>query len=107
MDENKEPKYILHGVNEDLIVSENEVVLQSQGILGWLVHGQFSSKVIPISTIQSVFIKKATIWDNGALRFYVEGEPGKEIKNSISITIEQNRLAEEIKSYIESLLKCR
>lgn len=35
----------------------------------------------------------------------VAGEPGKEIKSSISITSEQNKLAEEIKTYIGSLLK--
>lgn len=26
-----EPKYILHGMNEDLIVSDNEVTIESQG----------------------------------------------------------------------------
>lgn len=100
-----EPKYILHGMNEDLIVSDNEVTIESQGVIGWLAHGHWGSKAIPISTIKSVRIKKATLWDKGSLRISVAGEPGKEIKNSISITSEQNKLAEEIKTYIESLLK--
>ena len=27
-----EPKYILHGINEDLIVSDNKVTIESQGV---------------------------------------------------------------------------
>ena len=105
-------KYLLNGVNGQLYVYEDRIIIERKGMLSFFCHGLSGSKTIPIKTIQSVQFKKGGPIANGFIQFGILG--GIESKrgvinftsdeNTIMISMKDNILAENIKNYIENLI---
>lgn len=107
--ENSPFKYILNGVNGRLTVYENKIELSHKGALGVLSHGFSGDKTIPIKAIQTVQMKEGGALVNGYLQFGMFGAIDKQggidgainDENAIVFTAGNNKLAKEIKAFIE------
>lgn len=102
--------YELCGVNGQLAVYENKVVITRKGALGFLSFSGAGSKTIPISSIRSVQYKAGTGWVNGYIQFGISG--GRESvggvfnavndENTIMLRMgRQSEMGAAIKEYIE------
>ena len=102
-------KISLKGVNGQLYIFEDKVVIERKGILGFLLIGLAGSKTIPMNSIMSVQFKEGTSITNGFIQFGILG--GKENKaglvsatrdeNTVMINKKYNATARRIKEYIE------
>lgn len=103
--------YKVNGVDGQLEVFEDKVIITREGILGFLSQGLAGAKTIPMSAIQSVQFKEGTSWTNGFIQFSVLG--GKEAQGGLMNAAndentvmlrkgEQTQKGREIKEYIEN-----
>ena len=103
--------YKVNGVDGQLEVFEDKVIITREGILGFLSQGLAGAKTIPMSAIQSVQFKEGTSWMNGFIQFSVLG--GKEAQGGLMNAAndentvmlrkgEQTQKGREIKEYIEN-----
>ena len=102
-------KYKLEGVNGQLTVYENKIVIERNNLQGFLGQGLAGTKTIPMSAIQSVQFRKGGAI-RGFIQFTVIGGIEKQggvsaavnDENSVILTKECNELAQEITNYIEN-----
>lgn len=106
-----EPLYYLEG-SDRLSVYEDKVVIKTTGVLNAIL-GATGEKVIPMSSITAIKLKKANIVFAGYLKFSVAGESRSGINKDGEYDISQdpnavtfisrsnNSLAVEIHDYIE------
>lgn len=102
-------KISLKGVNGQLYIFEDKVVIERKGILGFLLIGLAGSKTIPMNSIMSVQFKEGTSITNGFIQFGILG--GKENRsglfsatrdeNTVMLNKKYNATARRIKEYIE------
>lgn len=106
-----EALYYVKGVNGQISVFEDRVVITRQGFLGFASQGLAGEKTIPISAIQSVQFKEGGMLTNGFIQFAVMGGREKQggvfaatqDENTVMLKIgEQSNTGKKIKEYIES-----
>lgn len=99
----------LDGLNGQLTVYEDKVVIERKGFWGFATQGLAGSKTIPMTAIQSIQFKSSGFL-SGYIQFSVLG--GKEAQGGVwnatddENTImfkgdEENKVGEKIKEYIE------
>ena len=105
-------KFYLEGVNGQLTICEDRVIIERGGALGFLIQGLAGAKTIPMDSIMSVQFKEGNMWTNGFIQFGIMG--GKEARggvfnatqdeNTVMIKAATNDNAREIKDYIEGII---
>lgn len=105
-------KFYLKGVNGQLTIYEDRVIIERGGALGFLTQGLAGAKTIPMDSIMSVQFKEGNMWTNGFIQFGIMG--GKEARggvfnatqdeNTVMIKAATNDNARAIKDYIESII---
>ena len=110
--DNSPIKMSIAGVNGELYIYEDKVVIERSGVFGFLTSGLAGSKTIPMSSITSVQFKEATSITSGYIQFGVLG--GKEKsgglvaatrdENTVIIKKSDNATGEKIKNYIENII---
>lgn len=105
-------KFYLKGVNGQLTIYEDRVIIERGGALGFLTQGLAGAKTIPMDSIMSVQFKEGNMWTNGFIQFGIMG--GKEARggvfnatqdeNTVMIKAATNDNAREIKDYIEGII---
>lgn len=105
-------KFYLKGVNGQLTIYEDRVIIERGGALGFLIQGLAGAKTIPMDSIMSVQFKEGNMWTNGFIQFGIMG--GKEARggvfnatqdeNTVMIKAATNDNAREIKDYIEGII---
>ena len=105
-------KFYLKGVNGQLTIYENRVIIERRGALGFLTQGLAGAKTIPMDSIMSVQFKEGNTWTNGFIQFGIMG--GKEAgggvfsavddENTVMIKAAANDDARAIKDYIEDII---
>ena len=102
--------YFVKGVNGQLEVFEDKVVITRKGAMSFSTHGLAGGKTIPMSAIQSVQFKPGGGMTNGFIQFAVMG--GRERQggllaatrdeNTVVLRMgEQTVKGEEIRDYVE------
>ncbi|MCD8290842.1 MAG: SHOCT domain-containing protein [Prevotella sp.] len=108
-----EQLYYVKGVNGQLTVYDDKVVIERKGFLAFGTHGLAGAKTIPIASIQSVQFKAGGAMVNGFIQFGVlggiEGKGGvfkaTEDENTVMLRMgEQSDIGEKIKNYIEQCI---
>lgn len=103
--------YFVKGVNGQLEVFEDKVVITRKGFMSFSTHGLAGGKTIPMSAIQSVQFKPGGSLMNGFIQFAVmggrEGRGGvmaaTQDENTVILRMgEQTVKGEEIRDYIEN-----
>lgn len=107
-----EKKFYLKGVNGQITVYEDRVIIERGGVLGFVSHGLAGAKTIPMDSIMSIQFKEGGIITNGYIQFGILG--GREAlgglsnatkdENTVIITRATNNEARRIKDYIESVI---
>lgn len=99
----------LQGVNGELFVYEDKVVLERKGPIAFLIHGLKGTKTILFMDIANVRLQEATSTENGYIRFDIINEDifeggvlgATQDANTVMIKFNQNELAKDIKKYID------
>ena len=103
--------HYLKGMNGQVEVYEDKLVIKRKGVFGWASHGFAGDRVIPISSIKTIQYKAGSLIQNGFIQFGISGsiEKGGDFKravhdeNSIILHMgEQSNKALDIKNYIEN-----
>ena len=105
-------KFYLKGVNGQISVYEEKVIIERGGVLGFMSQGLAGAKTIPMDSIVSVQFKEGNMFTNGFIQFGILG--GRESQggafgatqdeNSVMIKASTNNEARQIKDYIESIV---
>lgn len=105
-------KFYLKGVNGQVTVYEDKVVIERGGVLGFMTQGLAGAKTIPMGSIMSVQFKEGNMLVNGFIQFGIMG--GREStggvfnatqdENTVMIKAADNAKAREIKDYIEAIV---
>lgn len=102
--------YSVKGVNGQLEVYEDKVIISRKGLLGFATQGLAGDKTIPMSAIQSVQFKEGGMLTNGFIQFAVMGGREKQggvfaatqDENTVMLKMgEQSEKGKQIKEYIE------
>lgn len=101
----------MNGINGQIYVYDNKVVIERKGFNSVTTVGMAGSKTIPMSSIKSVQLKEAGAWAgfieigvlggnerNGGLSYAAYNE------NTITIQKQHNETAKQIKDYIENII---
>ena len=103
--------YSVKGVNGQIEVHEDKIIITRKGLLGFTSQGLAGEKTIPISAIQSVQFKEGGMLTNGFIQFAVLGGREKQggllaatqDENTVMLRMgEQTEIGRKIKDYIES-----
>ncbi|MCB0377855.1 MAG: SHOCT domain-containing protein [Bdellovibrionales bacterium] len=79
----------IKGVQDELEIFEDRLVITPKGVLGFLNKGMKGSKEIPFSSITAIQVKEAGSLVNGYIQFSMHG--GRESKSGIlSATSDEN-----------------
>ena len=105
-------KFYLKGVNGQLTIYEDRVIIERGGALGFLTQGLASAKTIPMDSIMSVQFKEGNMWTNGFIQFGIMGGiearggvfNATQDENTVMIKAATNDNAREIKDYIEGII---
>ena len=100
----------LEGINGQLTVYEDKVVIERKGLMGFFSQGLAGDKTIPMSAIQSVQFREGGMLTNGFIQFAVLG--GREAhggvlkatqdENTVMLKMgEQSIIGQQIKEYVE------
>ena len=105
-------KFYLKGVNGQLTIYENKVIIERGGALGFLTQGLAGAKTIPMDSIMSIQFKEGNMWTNGFIQFGIMG--GQEAhggglnatqdENTVMIKAATNDDARAIKDYVEGII---
>ena len=103
----------LKGVNGQLYVNDDHIVIERKGALSLLSQGLKGKKEIPISNITAIQVKPATGWTNGYIQFSILGgvECGgglfaaTEDENAVVFAKKGNDIAEEIKAFMQERIR--
>lgn len=102
--------FSIKGVNGQLSVYDDKVIITRKGMLGLLTQGLSGEKTIPISTITSVQYKEGGALFNGFIQFAVLGGREKqggvfaatEDENTVMLRAgEQSEIGKKVKEYVE------
>ncbi len=105
--------YELKGINGQLELYEDKIIIKRKGALSKMTQGFFKGdKTIYINQITGIQVKPGTLWTNGYIQITVPGgiESKKGLldaihdENSVVFTGENNELVNQIKSKIEELM---
>lgn len=107
-----EMKFELKGVNGQLYVYEDRIVIERKGAFGFLTQGFSGSKTIPMTAIQTVQFKEGNAFINGFIQFGIMGGHEKQggafnaaqDENSVMLKASSNELGKDIKDYIENII---
>jgi len=102
--------FYLKGVNGQLEVYDDKVIISRKGVMGFISQGLAGDKTIPMHAIQSIQFKEGNVLTNGFIQFAVLG--GRERQggvftatqdeNTIMLKMgEQSRIGAQIKEHIE------
>ena len=104
-----EKLYYLKGINGQLEVYFDRIIINRKGFIAKGTHGWAGNKTIPISSIQSVQFKEGTAFFNGFIQFGILG--GTEARGGISTAVHDentvffkkhlNAEVKKIKEFIE------
>ena len=104
--------YLVQGVNGQIKLRKNRLVISRKGVLGFLNHGLAGDKEIPLKNIKSVQFKQAGGIASGFLQLGISGS--NEAKgglfgattdeNTVVFTIAQQPQFEEVKRFIDSII---
>jgi hypothetical protein len=103
--------YYVKGVNGQIEVFEDKIVITRKGLVGFSTHGLAGEKTIPMSAIQSVQFRKGGMLANGFIQFAVLGGIERQSgvcaavqdENTVMLMMgEQSNTGKTIKEYIES-----
>ena len=103
----------LQGVNGELFVYEDKVVLERKGPIAFITHGLKGTKTFLFMDITNVKFQEATPTENGYIRFDIINEDlfeggilgATQDANTVMIKYSQNELTKDIKNYIEEQKK--
>lgn len=107
-----EIRYVLKGTNGQLYVYDNKIEITRKGFFALAYQGLKGSKTIPISEIKSIQVKPCG-FTIGYIQFGIGGgmesrgglKDAHSDENTITFsTTKDNRIAQNIKMYIENLL---
>jgi len=105
--------YELKGINGQLELYEDKIIIKRKGALSKMTQGFFKGdKTIYINQITGIQVKPGTLWTNGYIQITVPGgiESKKGLldaiqdENSVMFTGKNNELVNQIKSKIEELM---
>lgn len=104
--------YYLEGVDGQLEIYEDSVIITRNGRGARSIHGRAGDKSIPMESIKYITLKTGTIWSRGEIAFGVAGsvdrtnwlDTNKNRSNTILFTKDNNEKAQKIKTYIEEQL---
>ena len=107
-----EQKFYFKGVNGQITVYEDKVVIERGGVLGFMTQGLAGAKTIPMASIMSVQFKEGNMLTNGFIQFGVlggrEGRGGifnaTQDENTVMVKASANNEARQIKEYIEGII---
>lgn len=93
-------------------IEGNFIRLKRKGALNFLNHGLDGEKTIDINNMTGIQIKKANFFTNGYIQFIFMGSQESKRgvmaaatdENTVMFTKREQKMAEEIKVYIESIL---
>ena len=101
--------FFLKGVNGQIHVYEDRIIIERGGFLGFMSQGLAGSKTIPMDSIMSVQFKEGNSFFNGFIQFGILG--GREFQggvfnatqdeNTVMINRSTNNEAYQIKKYVE------
>ncbi len=105
-------KFYLKGVNGQIAVYEDRIIIERRGVNGFMTHGLAGAKTIPMDSIMSVQFKKGNMLTNGFIQFGIlggrEGRGGvfnaTRDENTVMIKQSTNGEAHQIKDYIEGII---
>lgn len=105
-------KFYLKGVNGQISVYDEKVVIERGGVLGFMSQGLAGAKTIPMDSIMSVQFKEGNMITNGFIQFGIlgghEGRGGifnaTQDENTVMIKASSNNEARGIKDYIENII---
>lgn len=108
--EHSDALYSLRGVNGQLYVYDNRIIIERKGFFGFLSQGLAGGKTIPMKNIVSLQYKEAGSMVNGFIQFGIQGAVeasagilnSVENENSVIFTNDNSSSAKEIKNFIES-----
>lgn len=66
-------KFYLKGVNGQIAVYEDRIIIERRGVLGFMTQGLAGTKTIPMDSIMSVQFKKGNMLTNGFIQFGILG----------------------------------
>jgi hypothetical protein len=100
---------LIIGVQDELQVFEDKLIITPKGILGFLNKGFKGSKEIPFSSISAIQLKEASMFLNGYIQFTIIGgnESRKGImsaqsdENSFFFTQKNNEEIKKVKTFIQ------
>ena len=105
-----EPLFQVKGVNGQVYVYEDRIVIARKGALGFMSQGLAGEKTIPMASIQSVQFRRGGAMLNGFIQFGIlggrEGRGGvmgaTQDENTVMLRMgEQSDIGEKIKQYVE------
>ncbi len=105
--------YELAGVNGQLYVDNDNVVIERKGVLGFLTQGLKGRKEIPFSSIKAVQVKEGNLVTNGYIQLSIVGgvenrrglfDAAKD-ENTVMYVKQYNQLVAEIKDFIQNRMK--
>ena len=102
--------YYFHGVNGQIEIYDNRIIINRKGFIAKGTHGWAGSKTIPINSIQSIQIKEATVFLNGFIQFGILGEieakggmtTATHDENTVFFKKKSNKDVKQIKEFIEN-----
>ena len=103
--------YSVKGVNGQIEVFEDKIVITRKGLAGFSTHGLAGDKTIPMSSIQSIQFRQGGLLANGFIQFAVLGGVERQggvfaaVKDENTVMLmmgEQSNAGKKIKEYIES-----
>lgn len=105
-------KFYLKGVNGQITIYEDRVIIERRGALGFLAQGFAGAKTIPMDSIMSIQFKEGGKWLNGFIQFGIMGGNeghggvfnGTQDENTVIIEEKTNDDARAIKDYIEGII---
>ncbi|MBP3695193.1 MAG: SHOCT domain-containing protein [Thermoguttaceae bacterium] len=94
----------LNGVDGQLAVYDDKVIISRKGAFGFILFGGAGNKTIRFSSIRSVQFKAGSIWTNGYIQFGISG--GREKDNTVILRAgEQSNIGAKIQEYIEKRIE--
>ena len=106
--------YELKGINGQLELYEDKIIIRRKGALAKMTQGFFKGdKTNYINQITGIQVKPGTLWTNGYIQITVPGgiESKKGLlddatldENTVAFTSKDNELVNQIKSKIEELM---
>jgi len=105
-------KYYFKGVNGQITIYEDRVIIERGGVLGFFSQGLAGAKTIPMGSIMTVQFREGNWLNNGFIQFGILGgiesrggilDASKD-ENTVMIKPATNDDARAIKNYVERII---